>query len=1145
MHHLKMTVQGYNVCSVLFLANDTSDRVNMTDDRDSEKKDSEMMEGTVGAPKPPTDWIHPGSHFGTRYEILGVLGEGGMGRVYHAYDRELDRHVALKLIRESISSEPVILERFKREIQLASKITHKNILRIYDLGDIDGTKYVSMNFVRGKDLHKIIKREGALPLKRTIAILEQLCQGLKAAHDEGVLHRDLKPQNIMIDEKENAFITDFGLARSLDNESSQALTATGMVPGTPMYMSPEQIKGEGLDRRSDIYSLGLILYEMVTGTFPFPAPSNYASLIRRTQERPENPRKIKTDIPKYLAAVVMKCLENDPDLRYQDTSEILNDLVSQEVHTTTMLRVRSTIRKRWKAAAILLMIAIPTLLLLMQKPPPSEIGTQSLAVLPFVHANDDPASDWMRAGLQELLIGELHETDHVYVISSNRLQQTLRGLSVGSSDKELATTVLEQISIASSAKYILAGSFEGKSDSLQAKVRVYYFGEKPEVAQEIQATGSISKVLEELTSKIRKQTGTDKKRNSKQTRTYSEMMTARSASVLKPYYEGLSLLRQERFQEAIDRLELALKEDPQFYPAQAELAFAYSEEGESGLAQKAAQAALQSTNSIPEPETYRLQALLASLNDNDSGAIAAYKKLQDVYPDDPESYEALGRFYSEREDWNPAADQYKKAIELDGKNARYLMTLGRIELKMGNNQAGISNLTEALTLSSQLASDDERASLLNMMGIAYRRMEYFESALEHYQKALQIRKRMNDSAGIAMILGNMSQVYFDLGRYEDARQGYLEALAIAEEQGDRRQEARMLNDLGFLAERACHLDDALTYYNRALQAARSDRAVEQITNRLNNIGWIYYLTGRFTDAATYYELAFKEIGDSNPGIKADVLETYGTLLADQGEYRKSIDFYSQGQQIRRDAQDKSGEVLFLSDLAHTRMLIGAYEEAKKNLEEAIHLSYEISDNTISAFLFLVQSEFLRQTGEISTEPIDKAVTFAKNGKDEYMTLLVLIEKGTLLNEMNRWDQSIPLLEDVVQKVSAIGLKPLLPGATRELARAYAARNRFEDARKQMDQGVAVAEQLNLVEDILQIHLLAAAIENSRGPSESALRHYRAALRAADRLRKETRDAYSGSFVKRRDIQELLKHASEAFQSAGKEKEFEPYSKWSS
>ena len=206
----------------------------------------------------------PGTAFGSRYRIESLLGEGGMGSVYKAYDLELDRTVALKLVRPELAANPQTMRRFKQELLLASKISHKNILRIHDLGDWSGIKFITMAFVEGCDLAQLIEREGRLPFDRALKFTRQLCGALEAAHHEGVVHRDLKPQNILIDANDNVYISDFGLAKSLEAEGSM-MTRTGQILGTPRYMSPEQVEVKAVDRRADLYSLGLIVYEMFTG----------------------------------------------------------------------------------------------------------------------------------------------------------------------------------------------------------------------------------------------------------------------------------------------------------------------------------------------------------------------------------------------------------------------------------------------------------------------------------------------------------------------------------------------------------------------------------------------------------------------------------------------------------------------------------------------------------------------------------------------------------------------------------------------------------------------------------------------------------------------------------------------------------------
>ena len=226
--------------------------------------------------------LQPGALLGQRYEILQILGEGGMGAVYKARDRELNRMVALKVIRPELAGSQAIIDRFKQELLLATQVTHKNVIRIYDLSEAEGMKFITMEFVQGEDLRSLMQQKQKLSPSEAVEIMLQVCRALEAAHSVGIIHRDLKPQNIMRDKAGRILVMDFGLARTLEGDG---MTQTGALIGTMDYMSPEQALGKDLDQRSDLFTLGLIFYELLTGKMPYKADSAVASLLKRTQER--------------------------------------------------------------------------------------------------------------------------------------------------------------------------------------------------------------------------------------------------------------------------------------------------------------------------------------------------------------------------------------------------------------------------------------------------------------------------------------------------------------------------------------------------------------------------------------------------------------------------------------------------------------------------------------------------------------------------------------------------------------------------------------------------------------------------------------------------------------------------------------------
>jgi HAMP domain-containing protein/predicted Ser/Thr protein kinase len=283
--------------------------------------------------------VEKGALFAGRYEIIGTVGKGGMGVVYRARDRQLDEVVALKVLRgEMLSEDPTMLERFKQEIKLARRITNRNVLRTHDFGETEGTFYISMEFLEGVTLKDLIRNKGAMPVGVGLSIAKQMCHGLEAAHEQGVVHRDIKPQNMLIlPERAELKIMDFGIARRSEVEGGapgSGLTTAGMVMGTPDYMPPEQAQGEQADFRSDIYSLGVVLFESFTGHLPFTGDTIMKIVLAHIQNPPPRPRSVNPRIPADLEAVILKCLEKDPSKRYQKVSDLLEALTSISSRTS-------------------------------------------------------------------------------------------------------------------------------------------------------------------------------------------------------------------------------------------------------------------------------------------------------------------------------------------------------------------------------------------------------------------------------------------------------------------------------------------------------------------------------------------------------------------------------------------------------------------------------------------------------------------------------------------------------------------------------------------------------------------------------------------------------------------------------------------
>jgi eukaryotic-like serine/threonine-protein kinase len=279
--------------------------------------------------------------YGNRYRVVGLLGTGGMARVYRARDELLGREVALKVLSERLSSDRSFVERFRREAQNAAGLNHPNIVALYDYGDEDNRYFIVMELIEGRSLSEVLDEDGALMPERAAEIARDTANGLGRAHEAGIVHRDIKPHNIMITNNGQTKVTDFGIARALGGDAEATMTQTGMVIGTAAYLSPEQAQGNPVDARSDVYSLGCVLHEALTGDAPFSGDTPLSIAYKHVRETPERASAVNSDVPEALDAIVMKAMSKNPDNRYANANEMAEDLdrflAGQRVDATPFL----------------------------------------------------------------------------------------------------------------------------------------------------------------------------------------------------------------------------------------------------------------------------------------------------------------------------------------------------------------------------------------------------------------------------------------------------------------------------------------------------------------------------------------------------------------------------------------------------------------------------------------------------------------------------------------------------------------------------------------------------------------------------------------------------------------------------------------
>jgi len=728
--------------------------------------------------------LEPGDELGPRFLIDALLGEGGMGRVYKATDRELGREIAIKVLLSELTNDPQVIQRFKSELLLASRISHKHILRIHDLSEADGVKFITMAYVEGKDLNQVLKADHPLPLERCLKFARQLCEALSAAHAEGVVHRDFKPHNVLVGKDDQVYVSDFGLATSFET-AKMGMTRSGAFVGTPKYMSPEQVEGGTVDSRSDLYSLGLVIYEMATGEVPFAGESTWQVMYRRVKEKPQDPKLVNPELPEWFCRVILRCLEKDVADRYQTAQDILTDIdahrSTSSSHSHSVVLPITPKAAKWTGAGIaacsvlvILFFSIPTTrhwvfgaggtgttASLSHGLPPLSAG-KYVAILPFRVLGGEDSLNYVADGLGEALTAKLFQLNDVRIASTNAAQKT--------DDQK---TPLPQIAKDLGVNMIVHGLVQGSGKQLRIVVKLENMETNQlDWSQEFSGVSGDLLTLEDqiyggLVNALKVKT------------TPGEMSVAgahptENVAAYDIYLRGRQSLRGQQdpknIQAAIDLFEQAIKMDSGFALAYTGLSDAsmlmYREKKDRFWSERGLAAAKQAERlNTKLPEVHLSLGTAYSSTGQTTEAITELKKALELSPNSDEAYRRLGNAYADIGQYEPAIQTLKKAADLNPYYWVNLSALGTAYFMSGDYDKALKQY-QAVTM-----LEPENAAGYDNVGSVYSRMGKYEESITAYQKALQIQP-------YAATYSNLATAFFYLKRYPEAVQTFEKAVAM-------------------------------------------------------------------------------------------------------------------------------------------------------------------------------------------------------------------------------------------------------------------------------------------------------------------------------------------------------------------------------
>jgi len=1041
-----------------------------------------------------------------RFRVLRFVARGGMGEVYEAEDLELSERVALKTVRFEMADNERTVERFKREIQLARKVTHPNVCRTFDVfrhaeqvagGASRETLIVSMELLRGTTLAQRIQLDSRISTALALPIVEQIAAGLQAAHDAGVIHRDFKSANVILVPVAGspggvrAVITDFGLAHAAAGDA-KSLTGSLEVVGTPAYMAPEQLEGKEITSATDTYALGIVMYEMLTGKLPFAGGSIFTSAMRRLKEPAPSPRKLVQNLDPRWEAVIMRCLERASEQRFASSSDVANALRGGEFVPAP--RKPSAYAKRklmfaGVAAALALLAAISYFSRARRAEkknasvadsgvPVASKARTSVAILGFQNLSGKATNAVLGEVLVDSLWSQL-DADEIRFIAPGRVDDMRRDLGITTVIEKPGKDDLRRIAAYLGSDVLLTGSYrtdgDKPSDKVEWNIHLMHASDAESLGS-VQETGTQSGI-NDLAARagrlIRSKLGITL--NAQEEARLDSSLSA-NPEALAQFAEARERLRAYEFKEGIKLLQSSIAADANFVKARVALAGAWSELGFEAKAEEEARNAMEISTKVSAEAKGLVAGRYYEAAHDWPKAMEQYSSLWTLYPDEPEYGLLLARSQTS-----------------GGKAAEALITLGQVrKLKLGAQLEAQADLAEAEAqevtshFDKQLAAAEAAAkqaeSLNAHMLLARARIQQCAALLNAGKTdeakttcddAQKLNQDTGDTLGTARATNDVANAYWKSGDFAKAKPLYERALGLAQTIGDKRDEAGALNNLANIRDSQGDEAGAIHAYQQSIAVARERGSLSDEALAQQMLGVILYVQGKRKDGEAAFQQAIqiaKRIGDRQAEARA--LNSHCSVLLNASEIQEARKDCEQSLQLRRAMDDQGAIASSLGATGDVELTQGDLAAAEQNYSEALRIQEQLGLKADAAMSRVWLATLGLETGKLDegrrfAEDAAKELASEQDAQNEGYARATLAEILTASGNIPAATEELEKLRRLVQSTNDHSLKSqwTLAQAKMDLKSGNAdaairgAAAVVNDARKSGDLGLSLEAQI--------------------------------------------------------------------------------------